>query len=43
MAGRAGDGALASAAFFLRDGFAVTGGGQTLAALFFLVTALGYR
>ncbi|MGW3142283.1 hypothetical protein [Streptomyces sp. NPDC001139] len=35
--------ALTSAVFFFRDGFAVTGGGQLLAALFFLAVALGYR
>ncbi|MER8008446.1 MULTISPECIES: hypothetical protein [unclassified Streptomyces] len=35
--------ALAAAVFFFRDGFAVTGGGQLLAALFFLAVALGYR
>lgn len=35
--------ALASAVFFFRDGFAVTGGGQLLATLFFLAVALGYR
>jgi hypothetical protein len=35
--------ALAAAVFFFRDGFAVTGGAQILAALFFLAVAFGYR